>query len=292
MPTPLRLAFLCVVAGLFSRRVQSRLQAWVGGGPRRVWTVPVGLASLLWLTLWLADAWGFSIAVVAAAHLLVPAAVVVANRRRSAALDFCAILILWLPIEFAGAARALLPAEAQGLIYEMAEAAAVVLALFLFLIYRHLSGMKYNLPGTLGDFVNPLLGFLAAASILIPLGRALCFLGPFGLPEAFSPVHFVGTFAVILAGVALPEELLFRSLIQNRLMQCWGESNRTLLVAALIFGAAHLNNGPQPLPNWRYMILATIAGFLYGKVFQRSSSVMSSALLHALVNTVRRIFFL
>lgn len=88
-----------------------------------------------------------------------------------------------------------------------------------------------------------------------------------------------------------PEELLFRSLIQNRLMQRFGESNRTLVPAALIFGVAHLNNGPQPLPNWRYMILATIAGLLCGKVFQKSSSILSSALLHALGNTVRRFFF-
>jgi membrane protease YdiL (CAAX protease family) len=52
-----------------------------------------------------------------------------------------------------------------------------------------------------------------------------------------------------------------------------------------------LNNGPQPLPNWRYMILATMAGVVFGWVFRKSSSILSSASLHALVNTVKYAFF-
>jgi membrane protease YdiL (CAAX protease family) len=70
-----------------------------------------------------------------------------------------------------------------------------------------------------------------------------------------------------------------------------GFTNRALLVAAVIFGCAHLDNGPGPLPNWRYAIMATIAGFAYGKVFQKSSSVFSSAILHALINTSKHVFF-
>jgi membrane protease YdiL (CAAX protease family) len=39
------------------------------------------------------------------------------------------------------------------------------------------------------------------------------------------------------------------------------------------------------------MILATIAGFVFGKVFWKSSTICSSSGLHALVNSVRRTFF-
>jgi membrane protease YdiL (CAAX protease family) len=99
------------------------------------------------------------------------------------------------------------------------------------------------------------------------------------------------TFLLILVATALPEEILFRALIQNSLMRKLGFTNRTLLLAALIFGCSHLNNGPGPLPNWRYAIMATIAGFAYGKVFEKSSSVFSSAILHALINTSKHIFF-
>ena len=92
-------------------------------------------------------------------------------------------------------------------------------------------------------------------------------------------------------GVALPEELLFRALVQNWLMQRFGFNHVTLAAAALIFGASHLNNPPGPLPNWRYMILATIAGFVFGKVYWKSGTILSSAALHATVNTVRHAFF-
>ena len=66
---------------------------------------------------------------------------------------------------------------------------------------------------------------------------------------------------------------------------------RTLLIAAFIFGCAHLDNGPQPLPNWRYMILATIAGAAYGVVFKKSSTVLSSAALHMMVDWTKHFFF-
>jgi membrane protease YdiL (CAAX protease family) len=101
----------------------------------------------------------------------------------------------------------------------------------------------------------------------------------------------LSTAAIIFVGTALPEEILFRALIQNLLMLRFGSNNRTLFLAALIFGSAHLNNGPQPLPNWRYMILATIAGIAYGAVFRKSSTVLSSAALHAAVDWTKHIFF-
>ena len=71
----------------------------------------------------------------------------------------------------------------------------------------------------------------------------------------------------------------------------FGATTRTLLLAAFIFGCAHLDNGPQPVPNWRYMILATIAGVAYGKVFQRASTIFSSAGLHTLVDWTKHFFF-
>jgi uncharacterized protein len=82
---------------------------------------------------------------------------------------------------------------------------------------------------------------------------------------------FAGIETLVLA---LPEEILFRSLIQDLL---------TLLAASFIFGCAHRDNGPQALPNWRYMILAILAGAAYGKVFEKASTALSSAGLHMCV---------
>jgi membrane protease YdiL (CAAX protease family) len=115
------------------------------------------------------------------------------------------------------------------------------------------------------------------------------------IPPPHLPAKGAGPMAaalgVIFAGTALPEEILFRSLIQNLLMLRFGDRTRVLLAASFIFGCAHLDNGPQPLPNWRYMILATIAGIAYGRVYQRSSTVLSSATLHCLVDWTKHFFF-
>jgi membrane protease YdiL (CAAX protease family) len=115
------------------------------------------------------------------------------------------------------------------------------------------------------------------------------------VPPPHAPAQSAGSIAasvgLIFVGTALPEEILFRSLIQNLLMQRFGSGWRTLFAASVIFGCAHLDNGPQALPNWRYAILATIAGVAYGAVFQRSSSVVSSAALHMLVDWTKHVFF-
>jgi membrane protease YdiL (CAAX protease family) len=114
-------------------------------------------------------------------------------------------------------------------------------------------------------------------------------------PPPHAPTQSAGRMisaaGLIFAGTALPEEILFRSLIQNLLMLRFGAGARTLLAAAFIFGCAHLDNGPLPLPNWRYMILATIAGVAYGAVFRKAPTVLSSAALHMLVDWTKHFFF-
>ena len=124
----------------------------------------------------------------------------------------------------------------------------------------------------------------------ILLGRAIGFLPPFHWPSQ-SPARIGSQYVIILAATALPEEILFRGLIQNSIAQRFGAGAKTLLIAAFIFGCAHLDNGPGPLPNWRYMILATIAGVAYGKVYEKSSSIFASAGLHALVDLVKHVSF-
>jgi membrane protease YdiL (CAAX protease family) len=204
-------------------------------------------------------------------------------------LDGLALLLLWLPLEF-GAGAALVPRPAQGFLHSVAYGIAILLGLTLFLCFRGFSGMKYNLPRSRADFWLPLVGFAVTAPVLIAVGVPIGFIPPPHLPSA-AVGRMTAAVALIFAGTTLPEEILFRSLIQNFIMQRWGANTRSLVAAAIIFGCAHLDNGPQPLPNWRYMILATIAGLAYGKVFQKSSTVVSSALLHLLVDWTKHFFF-
>ena len=204
--------------------------------------------------------------------------------------DFAIIALLWFPLEFS-VGHQFIPSPAQSRLHLAAYAVAILLALAIFPWFRRLKGMKLAWPRSPRDLTNLLLGFAACAAILIPLGRAIGFLPPFHLPTRLSPARIASQYLIILAITALPEEILFRGLIQNCIMQRFGASAASLLLSSFIFGCAHLDNGPGPLPNWRYMLLGTIAGIAYGKVFEKSTSVFASAGLHALVDTVKHVCF-
>jgi membrane protease YdiL (CAAX protease family) len=208
---------------------------------------------------------------------------------RASALDFLIVLFIWLPIEFNAGAR-LIPQPAQGFLHSVAYGIAILLGLIIFLGYRSVDGMKFNLPRRPRDYWLPLAAFVVSAPVLAAVGIALRF-----IPAPHAPTQSMGRMtaaaSIIFVATALPEEILFRSLIQNFFTLRFGENTRTLLLAAFIFGCAHLDNGPQPLPNWRYMILATIAGVAYGLVFRKSSTVLSSAGLHMMVDWTKHFFF-
>jgi membrane protease YdiL (CAAX protease family) len=208
---------------------------------------------------------------------------------RPSALDFGTILLLWLPLEFAAGAS-LIPKPAQGFLHSVAYGIAILLALVLFAAFRSFPGLKFNPPQQSKDYWLPLAGFAICAPVLTIVGIVTGFIQ---LPHApaQSAGRMISAAGLIFAGTALPEEILFRSLIQNLLMLRFGDNFRVLLIAAFIFGCAHLDNGPQPLPNWRYMILATIAGVAYGVVFRRASSVLSSAALHTMVDWTKHFVF-
>ena len=209
-------------------------------------------------------------------------------------LDLIVILSIWLPIEFYGAIGRVSGIKgsdfSDNAIHILAYGLASVMALVIFKALRQSPGLKFNLPKSKKDFFNFLTGFIVSAVILIPVSLYASFIGPFNFSSEFSLLGFCIKFCLILVSVALPEELLFRSLIQSWLTARWGNSNKVIFLAALIFGASHLNN--KGFPNLKYFAIATVAGFIYGKVFQKSSSIFASAGLHAMVNAVRHTFFI
>lgn len=284
--------FLSIIASLFSRRLQAALRRAVALRPAVLFLAP-GLLSLLFCAIAARfGALSFPLAALVLTYTFVPAVYAHIARKMPAPAwpDFLLILWLWLPLEFAAGAQ-WVPKPAQALLHLTAYGVSITLGVVLFVLARRLEGTKYNVPSRWSDLANVLAGFAVAAPILIGLGRTIGFLDPFHVPRHYSALSIAVQFLVILCATALPEEILFRGFIQNSLMQRFGGSTKTLLVAALIFGAAHLDNGPQALPNWRYMILATIAGAVYGKVFQSSSSILASAALHALTDTIKHVCF-
>ena len=165
------------------------------------------------------------------------------------AADFAAMLLLWLPLEFSAGAS-LVPRPVQGYLHAVAYGVAIVLALWLFLIGRALKGIKYQPPAP------PRGSAQSAARLRGPAAAA----GDARVPGRLSNCRTRRTsrgprsaraISTIFCATALPEEILFRGLMQNWLMQRFGATNLTLLASGIIFGCAHLNNGPLAFPNWR-----------------------------------------
>lgn len=286
----LALLLLGILSFLFPA-IRNRTRARLRSNPGLLFLVPAGLTLLFSLLAFASSVFSVPLVLLVLAYTLVPALAAFFQGPEAPPtwMDFAIILMLWLPLEFA-AGQHLIPKAAQGFLHSVAYGIAILLALVIFLCFRGLPGMKFNLPSG-RDLAYGAAAFLICAPILMVVGRLLGFIPPLHAPTHPSAGHISLTFAAIFVGTALPEEILFRSLIQNWLMLRYGFTNRILLVAAFIFGCAHLDNGPQPLPNWRYMILATLAGIAYGKAFQKSNSVFSSVTCHALVDATKHILF-
>jgi membrane protease YdiL (CAAX protease family) len=284
---------LAAVLGFFFSRVQEGIRSGFERRPGVVWGVPVVLTAVFSGAAAMAQAWSVPLFLVVLGYTAAPVACAawqgVGPVKRPTALDFVTILLLWLPLEF-GAGAGLVPVPARGYLHSVAYGIAILLGMLLFSGFRSFPDLGFNLPRKRSDWWLPVVGFAVAAPVLMVVGIAVGFIPWPHLPGK-SAGAMSAAVAVIFAGTALPEEILFRSLIQNLLMLRFGTGVRTLLVASFIFGCAHLDNGPQPVPNWRYMILATIAGMAYGWVFARASTVFSSAALHMLVDWTKHFFF-
>jgi hypothetical protein len=130
--------------------------------------------------------------------------------------------------------------------------------------------------------------FTLFAAIAIPVSFWLGF-------AAWNPrwrgwADFAVRYAEILLFIALLEELLFRGVLQSLLTAAFASANRAQALVACLFGLSHILHGPAP--NWRYVILASIAGWFYGSAFRKGGNLLASSLLHALVDNVWRTFFL
>jgi membrane protease YdiL (CAAX protease family) len=90
-----------------------------------------------------------------------------------------------------------------------------------FLLFRSFACMKYNLPlrapDIWDDLWRPAAAYAMPAPLLAILGLAIGFIPPPHTRTA-SPRAMTAAFGLIFLGTALPEEILFRSLIQNLLM--------------------------------------------------------------------------
>ena len=161
---------------------------------------------------------------------------------------------------------------------------------YAFLVIRNLDGVGYRLTFRKGDLVDGATNFIAFLLPGIPLGYALHFIQFHSKPVSFG--EFIFQFVGIYITIAIPEEFLFRGVLQNFLVRSLPSKRRGLyglLLASIIFGASHMHHAP--VPNWRYAIMAALAGIFYGNAYRTRQRLSSPALTHTLVDTMWHFWF-
>ena len=154
--------------------------------------------------------------------------------------------------------------------------------IFAFLGVRRLDGVGFDLRLQRQDVAIGLREFAMYAVIAIPLGLWLGFLHLHAVwPQ---PLRAIGAFILTFLVIAVPEELFFRGWLQNLLERRIGRF-AALWVTAVLFGLAHWNKRTAGF-NWRYVIMASLAGIFYGRAWRAQRRVGASCLTHATVDTL------
>ena len=154
--------------------------------------------------------------------------------------------------------------------------------LYAFLAVRCLTGVGYDLRLRARDWRTGLREFIFYMPIAIPLGLAIGFLHlHHRIPH---PWLLIPAWLFTFIGVALPEEVFFRGWMQNLLERRIGRL-AALLLTACVFGLSHFNKRTTFF-NWRYVLLAAIAGIFYGRAWRQDRRIGASAITHATVDTI------
>ena len=151
-----------------------------------------------------------------------------------------------------------------------------------FLAVRRLEGVGFDLRLRLSDLRIGGRELAIYAPIAILLGLWLGFLHFHGYVPALSHVVLGWIFTFFF--IAVPEELFFRGWMQNLLERRLGR-RWALLTTAVLFGLSHFNKRAVHF-NWRYVVLAALAGIFYGRAWRQERRVGASAITHASVDTL------
>ncbi|MGC1616157.1 MAG: type II CAAX endopeptidase family protein [Candidatus Acidiferrum sp.] len=193
--------------------------------------------------------------------------------------DFLLLAGVWAAVKF-GPSHYVWPYPSGRLAYVFTVLLAVNVALAVFVLMRRVDGIGYSIGWGRhwGFFV--LGSFIVFACIAIPLGAGMHFIAFAPQWHAWSSLLF--TSLGIFFFTAWPEEFLFRGLLQNVLSRASKSDLAGWWTASVLFGFSHITN--LGFPNWRYVILASIAGIFYGWTWRKTGSIFASAIVHALVD--------
>jgi hypothetical protein len=159
-------------------------------------------------------------------------------------------------------------------------------ALYAYIVVRGLERVGYSFIPSLSAFTIGLREWAFFAPIGIGLGLALQFIHFIPRQPSLLSV-FISLIATFLF-TAVPEELFFRGILQNLLEPRLGPL-KSLLVASALFGLSHFHKGA--MFNWRYVLLAFLAGIFYGRAWRSRRQLLASSTTHTLVDVVWSLWF-
>jgi hypothetical protein len=151
-----------------------------------------------------------------------------------------------------------------------------------FVLIRELDGTGFNLRLRWKDVGIGLRETAWCTPIALALGLSLGFLHLHGVWPGIGPI--AGAWLFTFFFIAVPEELFFRGWLQNLLEKRLGRYG-ALCATACLFGLAHFNKRALDF-NWRYVLLAALAGIFYGRAWRQERRVGASAVTHATVDAI------
>ena len=232
---------------------------------------------------------------IGAAYAVIPALLLASGRGNAPGTweDYAALLVLWLPVEFRWMYR-LFPYPPP-LTHTLTILMALSTGVAAFVLLRRMQGVGYALEWRRGFAFHFGFNFLVFSAIAIPLGLKIGFLHWKPTLPAIRAISLSGPIGAVLSAIGIllftawPEEFLFRGLLQNLLSKSFQSEWAGLIVASVLFGFSHILHAP--FPNWKYVFLATIAGFFYGRAWMKTGSLVPGVLIHATVDTMWHILF-
>jgi len=279
---------LTVAAALFAFElflaltdVQARVHGALGNGAALALLLP--LAAVVGYALLVSGNW--KTAAGGVCYVLLPVLLVGSSSGRSTGAwqDHAAAVCLWLPV-WAQWMYWVFPYPPQ-LTHVLSILLALAVGVTAFILVRRLDDVGYALEWRRGFGFNYGFNFLVFAAIAIPLGLKIHFIAYAPSIHRLQPLVVVG----ILFFTAWPEEFLFRGILQNLLSRSFKSEWTGLIVASLIFGFSHILHAP--FPNWKYVLLASIAGFFYGRAWMKTKSLVPGVLIHATVDILWHVLF-
>ncbi|HYL86399.1 MAG TPA: type II CAAX endopeptidase family protein [Candidatus Angelobacter sp.] len=287
-------AFLFLVMLLFAARgMDNGLLARYGPGAGYLLGALVFLVYLIYALG--TNSFAFGRAATVAGLVLIPLALATSASGKPAGVwqDFATIVGIWVAVKpfpnlwGFSMSHWLWPYPGGRLAYVLTVLLCVNIALAVFVLVRRVPGIGYSIGWGRHWSFFVLSSFIVFACLAIPLARTIHFIQFDPHWSQWKSLPFVSL--GILFFTAWPEELLFRGLLQNLLARASSNDLAGWWIASILFGFSHITN--LGFPNWRYVLLASIAGFFYGWTWRKTGSIFASALVHAAVDILWHFLF-